>query len=54
VEAWLSNAKAMVQVEGGWPVDSWVLWCRVVVGVMEGAGNIGYFVVMVADDEGCG
>jgi hypothetical protein len=23
-------------------------------GVVEGAGNIGYSVVMVADDEGCG
>jgi hypothetical protein len=45
----LGSGKGMVQVVNGWRVDSWDLWCRVVVGVVGS-----YVVVMVVDnDEWC-
>jgi hypothetical protein len=48
----LGSGKAMVQVVNGWRVNSWDLWCRVVVGVVGVVGS--YVVVMVVDnDEWC-
>jgi hypothetical protein len=50
VGEWLGNAGGMVQAAGGWLVDIWGLWCRIVVEVV----CIGYAVVMVVGDRGCG
>jgi hypothetical protein len=50
VGEWLDNAGGMVQAAGGWLVDFWGLWCRIVVEVVF----IGYAVVMVVGDRGCG
>jgi hypothetical protein len=47
---WLGNLKVMVRVVNGWQVNSWDLWCRVLVEVV---GRIGYVTVMVVDDRGC-
>jgi hypothetical protein len=45
----LGSGKTMVQVVNGWRVDSWDLWCRVVVGVVGVVGS--YVVVMVVDND---
>jgi hypothetical protein len=50
---WLGNLWVMVRVVSGWRVDSWGLWCRVVVKVVDVVGRIGFVAVMVADDKGC-
>jgi hypothetical protein len=50
VGEWLGNAGAMLQAAGGWLVKFWGMWCRVVMKV----GCIGYVVVMVVGDRGCG
>jgi hypothetical protein len=44
---------AMARVANGWRLDSWGLWCRAAVEVVELIGRIRYVAVMVANDTGC-
>jgi hypothetical protein len=48
---WLGNAGAMERVVGGWLVDFWGLWCRIVV-LNYGGG--GMYLLCGGDDGGGG